>query len=416
MLSQSVRNRLAFFLAGMVLLHVTFFYGQWHYIRAGLPDFTIFYTAGKIIGSGQGASLYDDDVQRAIEKQFLITVALGGTILPYNHPPFEAGFFVPFAHLPYSAAYLLWLAINMGLAVSCVALLRRHLDDFRTLPLWFFALAVFAFPPLFIALMQGQDVIWLLFCYGMTYALLRRGSEFAAGGWLALGLCKFHLILPFLFAFVWQKRMKVIMGFALVATALVLVGFAFVGVRESFQYPCYVWKTDHTPIYRWAVDHHFNPNIRAVIVNTLGSEGHRANWIVLAVSVFLLTASAATWERLRRWGDVGWRLGFGLNLFTTLLVSYHTWVQDMSLLFLPIIVALDVLAFKEPNARTVRLTLLSSAAILFFSPLYLLLILRFNQFFLITFVLLAFMAGMIGLAYDVRTRAKCSAEHEPVLG
>jgi len=398
MVTSAVRNRLAFLFAGMVLLHVVFFLGQWRYIRAGLPDFTIFYTAGKLVAQGHGASLYNDDMQRAVEKQVSITVSRGGVILPYNHPPFEAALFVPFARLRYPVGYLIWLAINMGLALAFILLLRRHLDSFRKLPWWFYVLMVFAFPPMFIALMQGQDVVWVVFCYGMAYAALQRNSELTAGGWLALALCKFHLVLPFLFAFLVQKRMKVIAGFVAVGAALAVIGFAVVGIPESLAYPGYVWRTDHTAAYRWAIDHRFNPNIRALILNIVRGDSRWASGIVVIVSVLLLVGAAFAWRRWALESETGWKLGFGLNIFTTLLVSYHTWVQDMTLLLLPILVALDLLTSRQLNWKTTGVLLWGSAAVLFCSPLYLLLILKLDRFFLITFVILAFMAGLIGLA------------------
>ena len=404
MFSLAIRHRLALLLSGMVLLHLVFFLGQWRYIRAGLPDFTILYTAGKIVARGQAADLYNNDVQRDVEKQVSITVSRGGVILPYNHPPYEAALFAPFARMRYPAAYLVWLAINVTLAVVFVIQLRGRLNCLSNLPRWFYVLMALAFPPMFIALMQGQDVIWVVFCYGMAYAALQRDSEFAAGSWLALGLCKFHLILPFLVAFLLQKRTKVLAGFAAVATALVLVGFAVVGVKASLAYPSFVWKTDHTAAYRWAIDHNNNPNIRAVILNTLGGNSQWASVVVVAVSLLLLLGAAVAWKRLAGASAIGWKLGFALNVFATLLVSYHTWIQDMSLLLLPILVSLDALMSQKPTGKATRRVLYGSTATLFFSPLYLLLILRLDRFFLITFVILAFMAGIVALArFELQT-------------
>ncbi len=403
MLSRLVRNRLAFILAGMVLLHLVFFWGQWRYIRAGLPDFTILYTAGKIVAQGQAANLYNNDVQRAVEKEFSITVGRGGVILPYNHPPYEAALFVPFAAVRYWVGYLIWLGINISLAIAFILLLRRQLDQLGVLPRWFYVLLVLAFPPMFIALMQGQDVVWVVFCYALAYTALRRDSEYVAGGCLALGLCKFHLVVPFLFAFLVQRRAKVLAGFLVVAILLVLAGFAVVGVRASLAYPGFVWKTDHTAAYRWATDHRFNPNIRALILTSVG-ESRWASALVVIVSLALMVGAALAWKRWARASTMGWRLGFGLNVFTTVLVSYHTWVQDMSLLLLPILVSLDVLVMQQPNTKVTRGLLWWTAGVLFCSPLYLLLILKIDQFYLITFAILAFVAGIVALARSqVRT-------------
>jgi hypothetical protein len=56
--------------------------------------------------------------------------------------------------------------------------------------------------------MLGQDSILLLLCYGLAWVALVKKSDFAAGAWLALGLCKYHLVLPFVLRFVLERRAR----------------------------------------------------------------------------------------------------------------------------------------------------------------------------------------------------------------
>ena len=93
-------------LVATLILHA---YLAWHlkdYIRNGYTDFTIFYSAGKILREGPRPSLYDRDLQYQVQKQFAPNVTIRHAALPYNHPPFEALLFVPLTWFSYLNAYL----------------------------------------------------------------------------------------------------------------------------------------------------------------------------------------------------------------------------------------------------------------------------------------------------------------------
>lgn len=403
----SFRRRLACYLGAMVILHAVVFYGQWKYIRAGLPDFTIFYTAGKILDAGRAAQLYDDDLQRAIQQPISMTVKNGGTILPFNHPPFEALVFAPVAELPYQTAYIVWFVVDFAIIAASIALLRRHTLALAKLPFWIWLLAAVGFPPLFVALMHGQDVIWVLFCYVAAYVALSHRNDFKAGAWLGLGLCKFHLILPFIFAFLAQNRRKVLAGFFLTALILTVVGFAVVGVRTALDYPLYVWRAEHNAQYAWATDHSNNPNLRGLIVYFLpGGMPRLSTAIVIGISVCVLLSAAYIWKQLRSWGPEGDKLGFAVNVIATVLVSYHTWVQDLSLLLLPVVIVLDVLLTNPQLASRLRRTLWFSAALLFCSPVYLVLLLRYRKFSLMTIAVLIFAAALLAMIRALKNRTR----------
>ena len=56
-------------------------------IRDGYFDFVLYYSGAKIINDGNGAQLYNLEVQREYQKEFA-----GGDKdwdLPFNHPPYE---------------------------------------------------------------------------------------------------------------------------------------------------------------------------------------------------------------------------------------------------------------------------------------------------------------------------------------
>lgn len=401
MLAERGRLRIGLFLGTSLFLHAVVLWKEKWAIPIGFPDFSIFYTAGSILRDGKGAQLYDQKLQEAVQRSFAAGgISNRGSILPYFHPPFEAVFFVPFTHFSYLTAYFLWAAVNLAMVVTLSLLLRNELKVLSLLPTWFWVLAGLGFSPIFVALVQGQDSILLLFCYTMAFLVLRRDSDFAAGNWLALGLVKYHLLLPFLLAFLWQRRTKVIAGFLVGATVLALIAFLGVGWQGLRSYPQYVWQSEHSGIYRWNNFHGNTTNLRGLLMTELpGGElpdnAGIVQALLIAGSLVVLGVAGRAWIGLKSFASPDGELAFALNLVATLLVSYHAFVQDMSLLFLAILLVLNVL-FSHPEIQGwQRRSLLICSAILVCTPVYLVLILTFGQLSAITWVVLVLFGALV---------------------
>jgi glycosyl transferase family 87 len=393
----------------MVILHVVVLWQEWPLIPTGFPDFGIFYTAGTILRQGRGAELYNDELQQTVHSSFAPAVGPRGSIVPFVHPPFEAVFFRPIAAFSYLTAYFLWSGINLGMLVIVALVLRKHLPRLGVLPVWLWLLAGIGFFPIFVALLQGQDSILVLLCYCLAFVALRRDSEFEAGSWLGLGLCKFHLVLPFLFAPLVQKRMKLIAGFLLVGAALTLVGVAAVGWHGLASYPGYVWRAEHTSQYKWNLTHRINPNVRALVLDVWPPGSKAARVAILAISIVVIGVAAYIWRLAWSAGSKARQLAFALNLVATLLLGYHTFVHDLSLLFLPILCAADALLTTALLRPWQKLALWASVAILSFSPVYLVLLLRFSQLQLITLVLLLFFLVLASATLSLATTPRLAS-------
>jgi hypothetical protein len=408
MLSKPFQYKLGLYLAAMVVLHAAVVWQEWRLIPIGFPDFSIFYTAGKILRL-DGSRLYDDQLQETVQRSFSPAVEQRGSILPFNHPPFEAVFFVSFTAFPYLTAYFLWLAVNLAFVVGLTVRLRISLVNLRALPLWLWILAGFGFFPVFVSLIQGQDSTFVLLCYGMAFVALRRNSDLAAGGWLGLGLCKFHLVLPFLAVLLPQKRPRLFAGFAGMGLLLGAIGELAVGWRGLLRYPAYVWQADHAAKYAWNFLHGNNPNWGALVLGLI-PESSLSQGVVVVGSIILLGISAYLWRRAQPAVHAGWQLGFALSMVATLLVSYHTWVQDMSILLLAILLVLDAISGKVSSPSWTRTTLWICAALLFCTPLYVLLLLQFSQLRLMAIVLLVF---FVAIAASMKSSINAATNDAP---
>jgi len=415
MLSQSTQKKLVLYLAAMLFLHVFLAWHSWRGIRIGMPDFSIFYTAGEILHAGRGYELYDDTVQEAVQRSFApISLQKRGAFIPFNHPPFEALVFIPFARLSYLAAYFLWLAINLGLTFIILVSLRRNLVFLGSAPFYLWILAAFGFFPLFLALLEGQDSILVLFCYTMAFGAFRHGTELREGGWVGLGLCKFHLVLPFVLPLLLLRRKKFLAGFLLVAIILALLGLAGVGWKSSLGYPAYVLTGEKNQSYEWKMAVGPAANVRGIVESLCppAKPRVRIGLILFGYSMLLACLTYAIRKSFQA-SAVHPELGFALSLIAAILLSYHTYGYDLSILFVAALVVLEVLLSSQHFHACSKRALYFCVGVLFCSPAYMFLTIRYKQSESIGAVLVLFFVVLF--VEFVRIQARPSRRPAPVL-
>ena len=404
MLSKATQTKLALYFCAMIALHCHVLWQSRQSIAEGFPDFSGAYAAGRILRDGHGSQLYDDVLQETIQRSFSPrAIKKRGTILPYVHLPYEALLYAPLGYFSYRTAYALWLAVNLALLGAIPFLLRGRLGRLGKGPLYLWLLACLAFFPIFVSLVQGQDSVLMLFLYCLAWRSLERGSEFASGSWLALGLYKYHLVVPFVLP--WWRRKKLLAGFLSVAAVLGLISLALVGWPSLQRYPHYVWETEHDLKYGFNTVPGLTPNLRGLIsaVVPYGRPGIETGFTILLSAIVLLFMIYAA-NRTPATDPEGQRALVALSLVGTVLLSYHAYVHDLSLLFLAIVLALETLLWRPPIPNWLRTTLYVCALLLFCSPLYLLLMLRYGQLRLIAIILLAFFFGLLSLMNSLRAR------------
>lgn len=383
----------ALWLSGTLVIHALVLWNTKDLILRGYPDFTIYYTAGTMVRNGLGHQLYDPASQFQIQEEFTSGKTTRAGALPFNHPPFEAVIFAPFSYLSYRSAYLSWCAANLVMLSALPFLLRPHIPVFMRLPGPVWSLAGLAFVPVFITLLQGQDSILLLFLYGLAYVSLKKRDLRIAGATLACGLFKFHLVLPFLALLCIsekeaKRRWALLYGFFSVVAILVLVSIAVVGLQNLISYPHSVLALE-TSSAGGAIRSSDMPNLRGLLSLLLPGLSNLDLPIILLSFVVFLVAAWAT----RSAGRDSEPLTFSLSLIATVLVSYHTLGHDLSILVLPLI--LQAGWILSDRFRRPRLEILIGCAALLFSPLQLVLAMRYHQLGWITLAVLLWFAGLV---------------------
>ena len=341
-------------------------------VLAGYLDFTSFYAAGRIVKGGAGERLYDYRTQAAYQTEF------GNRPAPllFNHAPFESLIFAPLAYFSPLAAYRIWAFINLGLLVLCGYFLRDYLENIRSLFVRA-ALVLSSFFPALVALVQGQDSILLLFWYVLAFRSFKHDQEFRAGGFLALGIFKPQLVLPFLVVLLTPKRWRTLAGFLTVAAALLVVSLGITGWEGIRNWPDLMRYQNSGSA--GAVLHSEKAilppamaNVRGVLAALLSgaiAEGY-LNLLIGLISLSLLGWSVSQWRGSYDTRPRPFDLRFSFSLLITMLVSYHMYYHDLILAALPTLLVLHHVESAGGGLRVRRMGLLTALLLSFVIPLY----------------------------------------------
>ncbi len=387
-------------LAGMALLNLIVAWNARGLIRKGYPDFTMLYSAGKIVREGSGHQLYDDAVQDRVQREFAGDVTIRQGALPFIHAPFEALMFVPFTFLPYLPAFLLWDFISLLILLGIFFLLRGEVPMVEEIggPAWM--LAGLAFFPIFMGLLQGQDMIALVGCVALFYVSLRHGHDLKAGLWLGLGTFRFNVIVPLLLILISKRKSKVLLGFGLTALALILISGLVIGWHGLLEYPRYVLRHEREmPLHR-TINPLLMPNLRGLLDGFLLAWASQVvkDAVTVGCSVLLLLFAASKWKA----SD----LGFALCVVAVTLAGYHALLYDLSLLLFPIVL---VLAYIREHGSLSRMELLGLAGpivFLFVSPLHWILALDLTNYSVLAWVTLIW---FVVISYHVSRQERFQA-------
>jgi hypothetical protein len=225
--------------------------------------------------------------------------------------------------------------------------------------------------------------------YALAFVCLKKNRDALAGGWLALGLFKPHLVLPFIFILLIQGRKKVLYGFLLIAAMLALSSAAIVGTEGMLLYPRYVVHLEGT-LAQGAIVPAEMPNLRGAL-NLLFPGAPHIVPAILVVSLSLLVFTA--WVCRKTGSSNLFDLTFSLATLATVLVSYHAMVYDLSMLMLPVLLLVNDLLAKDKFRGWRSALVLTAAATLFFPPLLLVLSMRDHRSALLGWVLLLWLYG-----------------------
>lgn len=294
-------------------------------------DFGAFYVAGQIFNNHGPASIYDAALHRRVYKENFPDAPADEQLL-YVNAPF---FIVPFiflSRLPYTPAYLLWLALSLLLYVAGLSMLWRTVSLPRDIWLTALLVALSFWPFLVECLAGGQTSAAGFFCLALAIALEPR-SRFWSGA--ALALCAYKptllvLIVPMLFV---TGRWLTVAGLAAGNLVLGLISLLVVGIDGCVNFL-------NRLLFFSSASANTEAGLRAwkyVDINAamrlLLPHQTQLRWAIIAVIVLLVIPFLAVkWWRLRQ--EPQRRLLWALTLTWTPVLNIYMGIYDSTILVL----------------------------------------------------------------------------------
>jgi hypothetical protein len=296
----------------------------------GVPfggDFAAFYAAGRIVNEYGPGRLYDVDLEDALVHG-VVAKSSAELSMPYVNPPFFGLLFAPLAKLPFVTAYLIWLALSVGLYVSAV-LFSLRLNP--SLPCGTTLLVALAFPPFCMYLLAGGQVSALgCLVLALTVHCARTGHPFDGGLVLALLLYKPPLLLLVLPMILITKQWRLFAGFVAGTVILASLSFLLVGLSGLARYAAmlrvfYEANNATEEVFQtWKY-----VDVGAAMRLITGHSASVIRFMLLAAFLPLL---------LLAWRKVGAEpLSWALAIVCTLLLNFYTPIYDCTLLVFPVI-------------------------------------------------------------------------------
>jgi hypothetical protein len=331
-------------------------------IRGGYFDFVLYYSGARILNDGNGAQLYDLQVQREYQKEF--GVANQNRDLPFNHLPYELLLLLIPAKFSFPVAHSLWAATNILLLAVILLRLSPFVEGRHR---WLFALMLFAYFPTLTALKMGQDSVITTFLLVETFVSLKRNRYAIAGGLLALGLYKPQFVLPMVGIFLLHRRWSSIFGFLFTGLLLGVLSLAMVGWNGLLGlFSLWLPMTQRGHVV-WP---ELMTNLRGLMymVLDLGGLSGATNILTLAFSILVYVITLRLWPRSADERNELFDLRFALAVAMTALLSFHSYSYDGTLLAIPLIIMLNQI-LKDPNSYPVRHRIFLAILIAWFLPL-----------------------------------------------
>ncbi len=224
----------------------------------------------------------------------------------YTRLPFLAALLWPLGKLNFLTAYWTFQALSVLALILAILLWPGKRA-------WF-ALACCWSVPVFLALAQGQDVLFLLLWISLALRWADR-RPFAAGLVLALCATKFHLFLPLPVLLIARREGRIAAGLATGGGILAAISFAVAGL----DWPARFLNTISSPVVNPGVEN--MPNLHNLLAELPGR--------TMLELVLAIVCLAIVWMVGRRSDR---RIGLATALIAGILTSVHAYPQDCVLL------------------------------------------------------------------------------------
>jgi Glycosyltransferase family 87 len=317
------KERLRLYLGGLLVLQLILCATFFQFARRGEIDFRTFYATGHMLRTGD--AIYDYEAEKSAQSAL---VSPNPTAVPFMYPPYAALLFVPLALGSYMTGYLLFFALNLCFCGLALVIMRPYTTSLEAKWRPLVPVLFLSFMPLGITLMFGQVSLLLLVLYCACFAALQTGRPLLAGIFLSLALIKFQIALPVAFLFLVWRQWRFIAGFLCGTVVLTLISIRITGLKVIETYvESLVFMSRHASNAAGQAKYATFPAQMPNLYGFFHSISHGAPWgfalTILCSLVVLL------WAAIQK-------PSLPVALLAGMLVSYHLFFYDATLLLLPI--------------------------------------------------------------------------------
>lgn len=338
-------------IAAQLLLAVAYALPVLRAERVTHSDFLSFYTAGAIVRDGQGAQLYDLDLQGDYQAKALGLQSSNShfALLPFINPPHAALIFTPIAYLPPSSAAWVFLTLNCLLAIWVLYRLWQLALGWSQAARILLITTTLATEVFWYNLGTGTMTLLVFACLIEYFLAMRDGRDISAAVWLIASTIKPQLmVLPALVPFT-MRRWRLI-GVAVSFTVIV-------GLGVSLAFGFHIWR-DYLGVLSEVSAHGekygavpmLMSNLRMILYWTVTPQA-----ILPLVGLGLcggVVVSVWLWRSTRDFG-----VRFSLTILLGVFLAPHLNYQDTLIAILPAALSYDF-------ARTKRVTLVPAFQLL----------------------------------------------------
>jgi hypothetical protein len=351
--------------------------------RVQPTDFVNFYLGASMVRKGEGSNLYRPEAQDAAYQSLLHR----RSNQYFLHPAFEAAALAPLTVLSLEHAFIVWTLMNVALLGFLPMVLMNSIPLLEAKP--YTGLLGFCLLPTLTALTLGQDSILLLFVISTAYVFLGKRADGAAGLLLSLASVKFQYVVILLPLLLLSRRWRVGVGFSLGCACLAVVSSLITGWRGLMNYFTFVRSFDAHSGYG-ALNTALMTNARGFVIGMGWAASSSIYWLMAIILIG--TGAVAAWTQRDRRND---GLLFALFLTIALAAAQYSHFPDLTVMFLPVLLALDYLRDRGVQTISRKILFLCCLAI-FFWPFLLLLFgghYWWNSRIYLVFPLLVFFIG-----------------------
>jgi len=342
-LTMRLRKLLIVTVAALILIDIASIRGIWSEVQNRRPDFFDLYETGKLFLDAGVPDYATRPAERLNPEESTLTKAKRVDSL---HPPFEILIFMALSLLPPHMAYIVWAGCNLLMLWSVPLLLWRSLpnlhSDFHYITI-FFGSFIFVF----VALVQGQDSILLLFLITVAFILLQKNKELAAGIIFGLGMFKFFIIAPLVVALAISRGRRLVQGWLVSSLALLMISVGVVGLRNTEKYYEGLAHFAVNPATKLASAATTMPNLRGLIVTLFPSIAGKSWGIAIpAILSLLIFSGMLLWARRNK--GVRLSLKYAILISFTAVASFHFFLHNAVILLIPLLFGAN--EFARSNA------------------------------------------------------------------